>query len=164
MPRPTRSRADDATEDDGDARRIGAAWRELRRLAAAQAMRKRLYGAEPPLDQGQGDALEYIASHGPCRMGDLARYMRVDPSSATRAVERLEVSGLVVRIPDPGDARAVQVSGTVEGLALYAEVRARALELLGRALDGFTAAERDALAGLMERLVVALEAATGHVR
>ena len=76
-------------------RRVGVAWRELRRLAAAQAIRRQLYGFETPLDQGQGDALEYVVNQGPCRMGDLAKFMRVDPSSVTRAVERLETAGLV---------------------------------------------------------------------
>jgi DNA-binding MarR family transcriptional regulator len=144
-------------EADTSALRVGIAWRELRRLATAQTIRRQLYGFEAPLDQGQGDALEYVVTQGPCRMGDLARFMRVDPSSATRAVERLESAGLVSREADPGDARAVRVSSTNDGLALYSDVRARALGLLEGALAAFSLEDRTALAGLLERLVAAIE-------
>lgn len=145
--------------EPGDAagRRVGVAWRELRRLAAAQAIRRQLYGFETPLDQGQGDALEYVVNHGPCRMGDLAKFMRVDPSSVTRAVERLEAAGLVSRDADPHDARAVQVSSTDDGLALYRDVRERAIGLLDDALVDFTEEHQLMLAELMERLVAAIE-------
>src|SRR5690606_39351099 len=119
-------------------RRVVLAWLELLRLAAEHAIRRQLYGFETPLDQGQGDALEYVVNHGPCRMGDLAKFMRVDPSSVTRAVERLEAAGLVGRNADPSDARAVQVSSTNDGLALYRDVRERAIGLLDDALVDFT--------------------------
>ena len=144
-------------------RRVAVAWRELRRLAASKPVRQQLYGFEPPLDQGQGDALEYVVGHGPCRMGELARFMRLEPSSVTRAVERLETAGLVVRNADPDDARVVQVSCTEAGLALYTEVRSRAGLLLGDALAGFTPEESDALAGLMERLAASVESLVAKV-
>lgn len=142
---------------DAAGRRVGVAWRELRRLAAARAIRRQLYGFETPLDQGQGDALEYVVNHGPCRMGDLAKFMRVDPSSVTRAVERLEAAGLVRRNADPRDARAVQVSSTDDGLALYRDVRERAIGLLDDALVDFTEEHQLMLAELMERLVASIE-------
>jgi DNA-binding MarR family transcriptional regulator len=138
-------------------RRVGVAWRELRRLAAAQAIRRQLYGFETPLDQGQGDALEYVVNQGPCRMGDLAKFMRVDPSSVTRAVERLETAGLVARTVDPHDARAVQVSCTDDGLAVYRDGRERAVGLLEHALADFNEEDQLLLAELMERLVTAIE-------
>jgi DNA-binding MarR family transcriptional regulator len=149
-------------ETGATALRVGNAWRELRRLATAQTTRRRLYGFETPLDQGQGDALEYVVTQGPCRMGDLARFMRVDPSSATRAVERLASAGFVSREADPDDARAVRVSSTNEGLELYKAVRTRALALLEGALTDFSLEDRTALAGLLERLVAAIEDAAGR--
>lgn len=145
----------EATDTSG--RRVAIAWRELRRLAAVQGIRRQLYGFETPLDQGQGDALEYVVNHEPCRMGDLAKFMRVDPSSATRAIERLETAGLVSRDADPNDARAVQVCSTTAGLALHRDVRDRAIGLLDAALDQFSGEEQIALATLMERLVTAIE-------
>jgi len=151
------SQAGPAESFDSAGPRVGVAWRELRRLAAAQSIRRQLYGFETPLDQGQGDALEYVVNHGPCRMGDLAKFMRVDPSSVTRAIERLEAAGLVARGVDPNDARAVLVSSTPDGLALYEDVRARAMSLLSDALGDFSDEDQVLLAELMERLVGAIE-------
>jgi DNA-binding MarR family transcriptional regulator len=48
-------------------------------------------------------------------MGPLSRRMMVTAGNVTRLVDQLEAEGLVARVPDPGDRRAVRVRLTPEG-------------------------------------------------
>ena len=140
--------------------RIAIAMRELRRGAAMQRFRERVYG-HSALDMGQHDALEVIIALGEARMGDLAAALRVDPSTATRAVARLEEAGLVERRRADSDARAVVVAPTPAGTALYERAadtaRAALAELFGR----FAPGEQTALADLLDRLVAGLDDLVG---
>lgn len=139
-----------------DAARIAHAWRELRRGAAMTTLRERFAG-EIGLDQGQADFLEALVLAGTVRMRDLAELLRVDASSATRAVQRLVDRGLAERRTDERDARCVHVCATADGCALYDEIlasrRAGMLELLA----DLSPAERRAIADGMEALVGALD-------
>jgi DNA-binding MarR family transcriptional regulator len=131
--------------------RIGLAWRELRRGSAQQAMRDRLYG--DLLEAAQVDALDVVMSTGGCRMAELADALRVDPSTATRAIDRLVAAGMVARENATGDGRGVQVVATAAGIELYDELSQRRRTMLFAVLAHFDADERAMLAELLERLV-----------
>ena len=92
------------SDPDEVARRIGLAWRELRRGASMTVLREQFLGTgEDALEPGQMDTLDVLLSRESWRMGDLADALRVDPSTATRAVERLTRINLAERLPDrPG--------------------------------------------------------------
>ncbi len=143
------------------AERIRAAWRDLRRAGSTGPVRAFLYEPDPPLDVAQADALDLIVSHAPVRMSDVASLLRVDPSTATRTVSRLQQLALVDRTADPVDARVVLVVPSEGGRRLHARVRARANDLLSDMLDTFDAEDRERLASLMERLVAAVDARRG---
>lgn len=139
-------------------RRIGVAWRELRRGAVTGRLRAELYGEGPDaLDVGQVDALDLLASEGPSRMSNLADSLRIEASTATRAVDRLVADRLAVRERSTEDARVVVVSLTDEGRrrheALVHHRRAAMIGILG-AFDGD---ELPVLADLLERLVGAVD-------
>jgi DNA-binding MarR family transcriptional regulator len=142
--------------DDEVASRIGHAWRELRRGASMAVLRERMQG-EIGLDLGQIDFLEHLVLGGAARMSDLAETLRVDASTATRAVQRLVDRGLAARAGDPRDARCVMVEPTADGRALHEELAASRQAAMRELLAGFTAAERRQLADGMERLVAALD-------
>lgn len=145
-------------EIDDRIARVGLAWRELRRGASMQALRERIYQGDTGLiDMGLADALEVVTLMGPSRMRDLAEALRVDPSTATRTVDRLEDRGLVERVPDADDARVVVVAATPDGERLRAQVRDQARVALGSILSEFTADEAETLAALMTRLVAAVD-------
>ncbi|HET6952958.1 MAG TPA: MarR family transcriptional regulator [Acidimicrobiales bacterium] len=139
------------------AERIRAAWRDLRRSGSSGAVRATLYEPDPPLDVAQADALDLVVSHAPVRMNEIASLLRVDPSTATRTVAKLLDHGLVVRQPDPVDARVVLVAPSQTGAELHARVRARATAMLAANLESFDAEDRERLATLMERLVAAID-------
>lgn len=137
---------------------VGIAWRELRRGASMHALRERIYqGDEGMVDLGLADALEVIDTLDGCRMRELADALRVDPSTATRTVDRLVDRHLVERVPTPDDARAVLVTITPAGRTLRDRVRTQAQAALGEILRDFTLAEAEQLAALMHKLVAAVD-------
>jgi DNA-binding MarR family transcriptional regulator len=139
------------------AERVRAAWRELRRVASTPEVRAAVYDPAAALDPGQADALDAVVTHDPCRMSEFSVVLRVDRSSATRAIDRLEAAGLVARRVDPCDARVVVVEATPAGQALLERVRDRATAMLAEVLTTFSTEDRERLAALMERLVGGLE-------
>jgi DNA-binding MarR family transcriptional regulator len=146
------------------ASRIGSAWKELRRGAAMSIFRDHLFGAgKDALEPGQVDTLELLAQQPSWRMSELADALRVDPSTATRAVQRLERVGLAVRRPSPEDGRVVFVSATSLGLRRHDAIADRRRESLGILLAVFTREEREGLADLMSRLVESLDALAEHL-
>ncbi|MGZ4680070.1 MAG: MarR family winged helix-turn-helix transcriptional regulator, partial [Ilumatobacteraceae bacterium] len=109
------------------------------------------------LEQGQMDSLDLLARQPSWRMSDLAEALRIDPSTATRAVQRLVASGLAVRCPHDDDGRVVMVEVTEAGVSRHAAVNARRGELMAHMLGAFTVDERPVLADMLERFVSAVD-------
>lgn len=138
--------------------RIGLAWIELRRGAAMSALRDLVFGSDvDALEQGQMDTLDLLAQRPSWRMSELADALRVDPSTATRAVQRLVRAGLASRGPSDDDGRVVVVAITPSGVARHAEVAARRAKLMAFLLGRFTPDERVQLAEMLERFVAAVD-------
>src|SRR3954452_905994 len=74
--------------------------------------------------------LRRVHDEGPHRVTDLAGAEGVAQPTMTSLVGRLETRGLVRRVPDPVDGRAVLVTATDTGAAELARVRTRRAELL----------------------------------
>jgi DNA-binding MarR family transcriptional regulator len=138
--------------------RIGASWVQIRRGASMGTLREYLLGTgDEALEQGQMDSLDLLARQPSWRMSDLAEALRIDPSTATRAVQRLVASGLAIRCPHDDDGRVVMVEVTEAGLSRHAAVNARRGELMAHMLGAFNADERPVLADMLERFVSAVD-------
>ena len=135
---------------------MAIAWRELRRAISRPSFRSRLYGEEV-LEIAQLDALQAITNNADCRMSELAEVLRVDASTATRVADRLVKAGYAARRPDPLDARARTLVATEVGEEMLERTKRSARARLPEILEGFDAAELDVLAGLLERLVSAVD-------
>jgi DNA-binding MarR family transcriptional regulator len=105
------------------------------------------------------DALELLVVVDSCRMGDLAEYLRIDPSTATRAVQRLIKDNLAERVQHAGDGRVVAIAATERGRRIHAEVNDRRRAILFAVMNDFEPEERFALADLMERFTLSVDAA-----
>lgn len=138
--------------------RIAHAMRELRRGTAMGKLRERIYGASPvALDIGQQDTLDVVIAMGEARMGDVAAALRVDPSTATRAVARLETAGLVERRRGADDARSVVVVPTTAGRRVHDQLVVTARDAMRALFAPFSPAEQAQLADLLDRLVASLD-------
>jgi DNA-binding MarR family transcriptional regulator len=138
--------------------RIGSAWKELRRGAAMAAVRDWFYGTgDDALELGQVDTLDLLAARDSWRMTDLADALRVDPSTATRAVQRLVRAGLAERRQSDEDGRVVMVSATAAGRTRHEAIAGRRRKAMETMLAEFDDAERQELADLLDRFVIALD-------
>jgi DNA-binding MarR family transcriptional regulator len=121
-------------------------------------LRDHLFGSgENALEPGQVDTLELLVARDAWRMSELAEALRVDPSTATRAVQRLVKAGMAERTTCVGDARVVMVSATAAG-----RNRQRAISDLRRAtltamLESFDDEDRERFAAYLDRFVAALD-------
>jgi DNA-binding MarR family transcriptional regulator len=142
--------------------RIGASWVQIRRGASMGALREYLLGTgDEALEQGQMDSLDLLARQPSWRMSDLADALRIDPSTATRAVQRLVISGLAVRSAHDDDGRVVMVEITDAGRLRHADVNARRGQLMTHMLGAFAPEERPILADMLERFVSAVDEFVG---
>ena len=138
--------------------RIGLAWREIRRGASAAGLRDWLYGTgDDGIEQGQMDSLDMLASQPSWRMSELAEALRVDPSTATRAIQRLEKAGLAERRPSTEDGRVVEVAITDEGRRRHLIVAERRSEMMTFILSQYRGRELPVLADMFERFVTAID-------
>ncbi|WP_225918634.1 MarR family winged helix-turn-helix transcriptional regulator [Actinocatenispora comari] len=87
-------------------------------------------------------ALVVLASRGPQRGVELAAELGVNPSTATRLIERLVRADLVERRPVPGDRRAVSVALRPAGSRLVRTVTRRRRSEVARIVAAMPAAQR----------------------
>jgi DNA-binding MarR family transcriptional regulator len=138
--------------------RIGLAWIEMRRGAAMSGLREYLFGSgDDSLEQGQMDTLDLLAQQPCWRMSDLADALRVDPSTATRAVQRLENVGLARRAQSDGDGRVVIATITEAGRGRHADVAERRGHVMAHLLSAFSPRERELFASMLERFVTRVD-------
>lgn len=154
--------APDADQRDTDTRdvdlRVGAAWRTLKRSSANATLRSFCFGDhEAAIDAGQMDTLDVLRAKPVWRMCEVAEALRVDPSTATRAVQRLVNVGLAERGADSEDGRVVAVSITDAGRELHRQIDQRRAYVLSQVLAPFSTDERLTLAELLGRFVAQLD-------
>ncbi|MFC0623412.1 MarR family winged helix-turn-helix transcriptional regulator [Kribbella deserti] len=104
------------------------------------------------LSSQQGQLL-CVLMRRPYGMGDLGATLGLAKSSVTGLVDRTVRNGLVQRESDPTDTRATQVVLTPKGRKLAEEFYAETCRRIEKLPAGLSASERDALAGLLSRVV-----------
>ena len=112
--------------------------------------------AEGPLGRGMARfrLLDVLAGlPQPPSVSELAASMGVDQPRASRLVQAAVDAGHVRREADAVDARRTNVVLTDEGRALAGRAHGERTSAVEAALAGFTDAEREQLAALLERLV-----------
>ncbi len=102
--------------------------------------------ARIPLPFAQARLLSTIEDQGAARISDLAALDHCSQPTMTTQVRRLEDAGMVSRVADPGDARAVLISITDEGSATLARVRADRASAVDPYLERLDDTQRETLA------------------
>lgn len=137
--------------------RMAMLWRELRRGASTAVVRDRMFGIDADgVEPGHMDLLDLLEAESPRRMNDLAEALRVDPSTVTRAVQRMEADGLVGRMPSPDDGRGVVVTATEDGRRRWAAVADRRVHIVHEIMDPLDEDEQRRLVELLGRFVTSL--------
>lgn len=87
----------------------------------------------------------------------LARAARVEQPTMAATLARMERDGLIRREPDPSDGRGSLVRLTPKASEKLPQVKEALCGLGERAMAGFSQAERDLLAGMLQRIVANME-------
>ncbi|MGN6798571.1 MAG: MarR family winged helix-turn-helix transcriptional regulator [Gaiellaceae bacterium] len=132
-------------------RELGHLIRQLTRLVG---------GADdgPPMTATQRIALVELGDDGPLRLNDLARRMGTSTPTASRSVDTLEALGLVTRVPDPSDRRALSIDVSARGRDLLDDRLRRAAHAFEPAAATLSSADRRELVALLRRMTDALRA------
>jgi len=83
----------------------------------------------------------------------LCKEISYDPGAMTRMIDRLELKGLIRRLPHADDRRRVSLELTPNGKAVYPKLRASAVTVQNRFLRGFTKIEARQLEGFLQRMI-----------
>jgi DNA-binding MarR family transcriptional regulator len=105
--------------------------------------------------------LATLTRTGPLTLGELAAREHVTPPTVTRAIDKLEAQGLVVRRPDPNDGRVVRVALTDAGRDHVTDSRARRTAWLADRLATLSPREVAHVAAAAEVLARLTEGAEG---
>ncbi|MET0698462.1 MAG: MarR family transcriptional regulator [Mycobacterium sp.] len=105
---------------------------------------------QPPLPWAQARLLSTIESQGEARISDLAALDHCSQPTMTTQVRRLEDAGLVTRTIDPGDARAVLIRITPEGVNTLSRVRTDRAAVIDPLLAQLDTEDREVLAAAVE--------------
>ncbi len=105
------------------------------------------------VSSAQAAILIYIAHGRGDRAADLARDYSYDTGSMTRMIDRLVRKGLLRRVRDADDRRAIRLELTAKGRSLTERLPAVAARSLNALLRGFSRAELNQLKGLLGRML-----------
>lgn len=119
------------------------------------------YTEQIGLPVSQGRVLAAVGSFGPFSVGQLARYANLDKSQASRAADLLMKRGLIAKTPHASDARAVQLSLTTAGKAMFKSVRTLIANRNDEVLSALSKNERESLLRALDKMMVALEPKSG---
>lgn len=114
------------------------------------------------LSAAQYRALVVLASRGPQRMVDLARLLRVNPSTAGRMCDRLVRKGFARRHRDRDDRRIVVVSLSREGRRVLDEATAARRAAIAEALGALSGEQQRAAGTALRELARALGEVPDH--
>lgn len=106
-------------------------------------------------------ALEGLVRRGGMTLNDLAAYLYLDKSTASRVVDALERKGYVTRLPHPKDRRAVLLEPTPAGRELEGKIRESILAEERQLLADFAPEVRRSMTLLIRRLARAASASVG---
>lgn len=101
--------------------------------------------------------LRYIKERKRPFMRDVADHLCVTPPAATLLVEGLVKEGLVRRVVDKKDRRAIRLVLTREGDAFLARGIRTRIKQLTRLFSALTGAERGAFIGILRKIASATE-------
>ncbi|QNN46252.1 MarR family transcriptional regulator [Thermomonas brevis] len=129
---------------------LGLLFRQVRDAMWAR-MERELAAAGHDLTFSQFIAIKKLAT-GTAGVTDLARAADLNPGAMTRLLDKLEARGLLVRVADPSDRRALHIHLTDAGRKLWGDVDQCGRRVRERALHGMDDATRTLLTGLLEQV------------
>ncbi|MFD5121937.1 MarR family winged helix-turn-helix transcriptional regulator [Streptomyces sp. NPDC058385] len=114
------------------------------------------------LSTAASSAIGRLGREGPCRLSELARAEGVSQPNMTQLVTRMERAGLVRRVADDNDGRAVLVEATDSGLDVFRRRRAERAQALDLLIGELTEPEQQAVRIALPALARAIQDRQTH--
>jgi DNA-binding MarR family transcriptional regulator len=141
---------------------VEAAITDVFRLAASRRLHQaRQERSGVKLSRTGWEFLRRVDDLGPIRVSQLAELLDLSLPVTSRALQRLEDEGLVVRQSDPADGRATRFVATAQGAQARARIQDAMHHELDAVLAGWPESDRRMLAELLPRLVADMRAGSG---
>lgn len=122
------------------------------RLAVGRLNRRIRVDSQAALPPLQTSVLATLADHEPLRLSELARREAVTPPTMSRVLTALDDNGLLVRTPDPQDARSALVHLSESGRETIVRVRTERTAMLAERIERLDPSQRAALAAALPAL------------
>lgn len=129
---------------------LGLLLREIRAGFWTQ-IEAELLAAGHDLNFSQYITLKHLAE-GPASVTDLANVAQLNPGAMTRLLDKLEHRGIVARVADPTDRRALRIHLTEAGTAIWNDVNHCGQRVRERAMRGMSEADRNTLTRLLAQV------------
>lgn len=92
---------------------------------------------------------------------EVAQQLRTSQSGMTGKLDRLEQQGLIERVPDPADRRAIRLGVTDAGQRLIDDAFTTSVTMYRSMLNQLTSAEAKTFEALLEKVLTRLDDLTG---
>ncbi|MBU4566307.1 MAG: MarR family transcriptional regulator [Desulfarculus sp.] len=132
--------------------------RSIRRIIRATDLHSRRLASEHRLTTPQLLCLRLLAQEGPLTPGAVAKEMYLSQATVTGILDRLEKRRLVERRRDQADRRKVSLHLTQEGITAVKQAPLPLHERFASRLEALTAAERDEIERVLDKVVELMEA------
>lgn len=126
---------------------LGLLFRQVRDAMWAQ-MERELAAAGHALNFSQFITIKTLAE-GTASATELARAAYLHPGAMTRLLDKLEARGILERVADPSDRRALHVHLTPSGVAIWKDINDCAARVRARAVDHMSETEQAELTRLL---------------
>jgi DNA-binding MarR family transcriptional regulator len=123
---------------------VGVLIRRIKRVIGERAQ-----GVHPDLQPASYLMLSWLADEGPVRASAMAEHFNIDKGAVSRQLTHLVDLGLITRVSDPDDGRAMLVAASDDAVRRLADVAAHRRKWLDERLGDWSAEELD---GFVETL------------
>ncbi|MFT4172536.1 MAG: MarR family transcriptional regulator [Rhodocyclaceae bacterium] len=127
------------------------------RMGLIRHLERELAACGLGLNFSQFRVLKMLGAHEWMTQSELARSVEHDAGALTRMLDRLQEKGYVLRRPHAEDRRAVEVSLTEAGRALWSSMRAISLRINAYAVSDLSSQEQASLTDLLQRVRATVE-------
>ena len=105
------------------------------------------------LNTAQALVLVFLVDERAGTAAEVCKQLSHDPGAMTRLIDKLEAMGLVRRVRARDDRRSARLEITARGRQVHADMTRVQIDMLNRALRGFSSAEARTLEGLLRRVL-----------
>ena len=124
----------------------------LRRVVGKLTRELNASATDAGLTPTQASVLGLIVGRGPLGLANLIDLERLNPTMLSRVIGKLDDAGLVRRLPDTEDQRAVRVEATPEGVTVHERIKAQRTAIVSACVSGLPPGQAQTIAEALPAL------------